>query len=247
MYDLGRLVTEAVDAENFQRIAMEQDLEHADGIAGDLGAGGVLEERLPHFVGDARLGQFGLATPHRADLGDGVDTGRHLIDELELFPQQVGRGEAALIVSRGCQARPADHIAHRIHVVQLGAVLIIDGQLTAAVGLQADILETKAVGVAGTTVGPQEGVSTQLLAGLEVHDHAGLVALDAIVFLVVTHQHAVVAQVVGQRVGNLVIQEGQQTITRIDQVDLDAKAGEDRGVLGADDTGAVDDQRARRV
>ena len=207
VHDLGCLITEAVDAEDFQRVAMEQDLEHADGVAGDLGACGVLEEGLPHFVGNARFGQFALATPHRADLGDGVDAGRHLIDELELLAQQIGRGEAALIIGSRGQARPADDIAHGIDVVQLGAVLIIDRQLTTAIGLQTDVLEAEAVGVAGAPIGPQEGVRTQLLAGLEVHDHTGLIALDALVFLIVAHQHAVVAQVVGQRVGNLVVQE----------------------------------------
>ena len=56
---------EAVDAQQRQRLAMKQQLEHAHRLAGDLCPGQVLEHRLADFVGHLVVGQLPLGLADR--------------------------------------------------------------------------------------------------------------------------------------------------------------------------------------
>ncbi len=67
------------------------------------------------------------------------------------------------------------------------------------------------------------------------------------VILAVADQHAAVAQVVAQSVDDLVVEELQQLVARVDQVHLDAQVAEHRSVFAADDAGAVNRDGARRI
>ncbi len=67
-------------AEHFQRFAVEQNLQHADPFTGYLRTGHALEECLADFVGHLGLSQFVLVLADRADLGNGVDPGWHVVD-----------------------------------------------------------------------------------------------------------------------------------------------------------------------
>ncbi len=58
--------------------------------------------------------------------------------------------------------------------------------------------------------------------------------------LVVPNHHALVAQVVAEGIGDLVVEEGQQPVAGVDQIDLHIEIGEDRRILAADHPGAVD-------
>ena len=60
---------------------MEQDLQHPHRLEGNLRPRHALEECLAHFVGNLRLGQLTLVLADRADLRNGVDARRHVIDE----------------------------------------------------------------------------------------------------------------------------------------------------------------------
>ena len=126
MHNLGGLVAEAVDAENLEALAVEEDLEHTYGIASDLCPCGVLEEGLCHFVRHLGGGQLAFGLAHRADLGNGVDAGRHVIDEAEVFIEQVVACVAALVVGGTGKARPADYVAYRIDMRDGGAVVVVD-------------------------------------------------------------------------------------------------------------------------
>ncbi|CUS14460.1 unnamed protein product [Tuber aestivum] len=79
VHDLRRLVAEAMHAEDFQGFTVEQDLQHALRLTGDLRTRHALEECLAHFVRHFGLGQFVLVLADRADLGNGVDPGRHVV------------------------------------------------------------------------------------------------------------------------------------------------------------------------
>ncbi|MCY1346150.1 hypothetical protein D9M69_322290 [compost metagenome] len=227
---------------------MEQDLQHAHRLAGDLCAGHALEEGLAHFVGDLRLGELALVLADGADLRNGVDAGRHVIDEAPaVVLHRAASSRTALVGGGAGQARPADHITSGEDVADFGAVVLVDVDLATAVDLDADVLQAELVGVAGTAVAPQQAVGLDLLAGLEVQDHPVLQALDALVLLVVTDQHVVVAQVIAQGVGNLVVEEAEQLVAVVDQIHQHAQAAEDGGVFGPDHTGSVDDDPARRV
>ena len=80
-----------------------------------------------------------------------------------------------------------------------------------------------------------------------MHVHAGIVGLDALVFFAVADQHPALAQVIGERVDDFVVEEGEQLVPGVDQVHLDAQAAEDRRVLAADHPGPVDRDAARRL
>ncbi|MNM94455.1 hypothetical protein D3C81_1068590 [compost metagenome] len=227
---------------------MEQDLQHADPLVGDLRARHALEERLAHFVGHLRRGQLLLGLADRADFRKRVDAGRHVIDEAPaVVLDDIARRRTPLVVRRTGQARPADHIARRIDVGNRGAVVLVHLDLPTAVDLDADVLQAQAIGVAGAAVTPQQRIRLDLLARLQVQDHAVFQAFDAVVFLVVTDQHVVVAQVIAQRIGNLVVEEAEQLVAGIDQVYQHAEAAEDRRIFAADHPGSVDDQPARSV
>ena len=80
MDDFHGLVTEAVNPQHFQRFPVEQDLQHAHPLAGDLRPRQILEKRLAHFVGHAGLGELLFGAAHGADAGNGIDTGGHVGD-----------------------------------------------------------------------------------------------------------------------------------------------------------------------
>src|SRR5690606_30944467 len=243
------LVTEAVDAQHLQRLAMEQDLQHAHRFATDLRPGGVLEERLTHFVGNPLRSQLTLGLAQRTDLRNGVDTGGHVIDETPaVVLDDIARSRTPLVEGRTGQARPADHITRCVDVGHLGAIMLIHRQLASTVGLQTNILQTDAVGITGTTVAPEKGVGLDLLPRLQVQHHtAVLKPLDLLVLLVVTDQRHVGAQMVTERIGDLVIEEAQQPVAVVDEVDLHPQTTEDGGVFTTDHSRTVDDQRPRRV
>src|SRR5690606_1692078 len=249
MYDLRRLVTEAVNTQHLQRLAVEQDLQHPDRFATDLCPRGVLEERLANLVGNLVGGQLPLGLAQRTDLRNGVDTSGDVVHETPaVVLDDITGHRTPLVKRRTGQARPADHIASRIDIGDLGAIMLVHRQLTPTIGFQPDVLQAQAVGVAGTPVAPQQRIGLDLLAGLEIQHYAAVLEpLDLLVLFVVADQRHVVAQVIAQRVGNLVIQETQQPITVVNQVDLDSQSTEDRRILATDHPGAIDDQRARRV
>ena len=70
--------------------------------------------------------------------------------------------------------------------------------------------------------------------------HIALARFERLELLVVANDAALLAQVIGQRFRDLVVEEGQQAVVGIDQRHLGAEVDEDRCVLAADHTGAVD-------
>lgn len=145
------------------------------------------------------------------------------------------------------QARPTDHVAGTIDVRHAGAIVLVDFDLAAAVDLHADIFQAQGIGVTGTAVAPEQGVGLDLLARLEVQDHAVVAAFDALVVFVVAHGDVVVAEVIAQGLGDFRVEEAQQLAAVVHQFHQHTQAAEDRGVLATDHAGAVDDQLARGV
>src|SRR5436190_19817337 len=75
--------------------------------------------------------------------------------------------------------------------------------------------------------------------------HAVVMAFGLLEFFAVPDQHAPFAQMIGQRIGDLVIEKLQQLIPRVDQVDFDPQVAKYRGVLATDHAGAVNRNRLR--
>jgi hypothetical protein len=116
--DLRRLFAKAVDAQDLHGLAMEQQLQHAHGVAGDLRAGDGLELRLGDLVGDLLGGQFALGAADRADLGHRVDAGREFVDQgpVALAVGNMGADEAALIITGAGQRRRPGDVADGVDV-----------------------------------------------------------------------------------------------------------------------------------
>ena len=55
---------------------------------------------------------------------------------------------------------------------------------------------------------------------------------------------AAVPEVIGERIGHLLIEKRQQTVAGVDQIDLDVQAAENRRILAADDACAIDNDVA---
>lgn len=145
------------------------------------------------------------------------------------------------------QARPTNHVTGTVDVRHARAVVLVDFDLAAAVDLHADVFQAQGVGVAGTTVAPEQGIGLDLLAGLEVQDHAIVDAFDAVVVFVVAHGDVVVAEVIAQGLGDFRVQEAQQLAAVIHQLHQHTQAAEDRGVFATDHASAVDDELTRGV
>ena len=128
----------------------------------------------------------------------------------------------------------------------LVAIAVIDLELPAAVGLDADRFQAQVVGVARAAVGPQQDVGLELLAALEVQDHAVVGPFDLLVLLAVADQRAFLAEVIAQGVADLVVEKLQQLVARVDQVQLAAQVAEHRGIFAADDARPVDRDRPGR-
>ncbi len=119
--------------------------------------------------------------------------------------------------------------------------------LPALVGLDADLLESEVLGRALSPGRVQDRLARDALAALEHDQRAALVALDGLDRLAQAEHHAEVAQRELQRAHDLGVAERQQLAARVDDRDLGADGGEDRGVFDADHTGADDHERLRDV
>jgi len=237
-----------VNAQHFKGFTVEQDFQHALGLAGNLCTRHALEKRLAHFVRHLGLGQLLLVLADRADLRNGVDAGRHVIDEAPAAViNDAARCRTPLVVGGTGQAWPADYITCGKNVRHGGAVVFINRDLATAIGLDADVFQTQQIGVAGTAIAPEQGVGLDLLAGLEMQDHAVFDAFYPLVLFVVAHGDVVVAEVVAQRLRDLGIEEAQQLLAVIHQLNQHPQTTEDRRVFAADHACPVNNQLTRGV
>ena len=79
-----------------------------------------------------------------------------------------------------------------------------------------------------------------------MQQHAIRQSFNLLVIFVVADHHALVAQVVAQGVGDLIIKERQQLGAAVDQIHLAAHVAEDTGVFAADHPGAANGDRTGR-
>src|SRR5690606_14223167 len=100
---------------------MEQDLQHTHRLTADLRPRHALEESLAYLVGHLFAGQLALGLTQGTDLGNGVDAGRHVIDEAPaVILDDIARCRAALVEGRASQARPADYVPGCINIGYVG-------------------------------------------------------------------------------------------------------------------------------
>ena len=208
---------------------MEQQLQHAHRVAGYLGPRQAAEQRPSDFVGHLLGRELPLGTPHRADFRAGVDARRDVLDEPPLGGaiQNVLAGEAPLLVAGAGQPRWPDDVSRRIDVRQWGLQPLVDFHLAPVIDGDTDGFQAHVLRVAGTPVGPQQHVGLELLAGPAMQHHPVARWLDPLVLLLVTQNHTLTAQVVAQRIRDLVVEEGEEPVPGIDEINFQVQVGED--------------------
>ena len=102
--------------------------------------------------------------------------------------------------------------------------------------------------IAGAADRIQQSAAGDSLLAFQVGDHAAIGQLfHAFHFFVQAHGHAAVAQVIAERLDDLLVGKLQQLGPLFDQRDAHAERGEHAGVLDADDAAAHHDQRLGQV
>ena len=95
---LAGALADDVHAQQFARLAMENQLEPAGGIAANLAARGLSIVGQAHFVRRVLLGQLFFGLPDERNLGDGVNAvGVGSAVGFDLEPEGARRGDAALL------------------------------------------------------------------------------------------------------------------------------------------------------
>ena len=177
---------------------------------------------MPHLVRHLARGQFAFGGAKGADFRQGVDAGGNVFHQplLACAVERMRSGKPALVVSRAGKAGVAHHVADRVDMRLRGLVGRIDHDRAARVALNAERFEPDGVRVAGAPLRPQQHIALDDLVRLEVHAHAGIVGLDALVLLAMAYQNTALAQVIGERVDDFVVEESKQLVPVIDQVRL---------------------------
>ena len=119
------------------------------------------------------------------------------------------------------QSWHANHIAHSVNVRLRSLKMLIDFKLPAMVRFHTDVFQSQAFGVTGSTVGPQKDVALQLLARLQMHHHMVIKCLQLLKRFTVTHAHACVSHVIGQRITDFVVEEFEHLGACIHQIEFD--------------------------
>ena len=246
---LAGALADNVHAQHLAGVAMEDELEPAGGIAANLAARHLAIVGHAHFVGNVLVGQllFGLAD--EADLGNGVDAvGIEAgVGGGGVVVEGARGGDASLLHRDRGQRGKADHVADGEDVLDLGLVVLVDGDAAAVVGLQAGGGQVQVVDVALAAHGVEQRVAGDLLVALQVGHHGARRQLFHALHLFAQAQgHAGVAQVVAERLDDLLVGKLQQPVALFDQRDAHAEDGEHAGVFDADDAAADHDQRARQ-
>ncbi len=247
--DLGGRFADHVHAEQLARFAMEQQLEHARCVAGDLAAGDLAEAGDADFVRHALGGELLLVLADHRDFGNREQAVRHVLARLELAAQHVAGGPAALLHRRAGQCGEADHVAHRVDVRHVGLKMFVALEPAAVVGLQAGAVELQSGSVSPTrpTLNSTVSPSSRLPLSSSTATQARLRLADIDDAFAQPEDHAQRAGVVQQRVDDFVVAEFEQLRAAVDDGHLHAERGEHDGVFEADHAAADDDHRPRHV
>ena len=107
------------------RVAVEQQLEHAGVVAGDLAAGDFAVAGDADFVRHAFGGQLFFVLADRRDFGNREQAVGHVARRLERLAHHVADGPPALFHRRAGERGKADHVAHRVDVRHVGLEVFV--------------------------------------------------------------------------------------------------------------------------
>ena len=103
-----------------------------------------------------------------------------------------------------------------------GLIVLVDVDLAAVIGLDADRFHAQVLGIAGAAVGPQQDVGLDLLAALQLQRSPRCRRPSTRSYSSLCRSSTpLLAEVVAERVDDLLVQERQQLVARVDQIDLE--------------------------
>ena len=85
--------------------------------------------------------------------------------------------------------------------------MLIDCQLTPAVGFESNLVEPQTRRIATAAIAPEKRIGTYLLTGLQFDGDTMRIAGDRFVVFVMANFYSVITQVIAQRIGDFIIKE----------------------------------------
>ena len=163
-------------------------------------------------------------------------------------PQGVAHRAPTLLHGAGGEGRRADHVAHRVEVVDARAAELVDREVAALGGRQAGGLHVQTLQAGRTAQRDEHLVAAQPLAALERGDDVARPVPGQLGCAVARDEAAACGlEVADEAVGQLGIEEAQGPRAAVDHGHLDAQGLEDARELRGDHAAAEDDERPRQV
>src|SRR5690606_2093939 len=154
--------------------------------------------------------------------------------------ENVLHGVRALHVGGARERRRPHDVADGINVREGRLIVAVHRDVAARIRGEAHGLQPETIGVAGAPVRPEEHVRLDLAPRLEVQYDVALARLQVLNLLVVPNHAPLLAQVVRERFRDLIVQERQQAIVRVDEGDLRTEVDENGRILAPDHACALD-------
>jgi hypothetical protein len=200
---------------------------------------------IPADPGAVRRGLQAGRPPTSGRLGRAG--GNDLVGELPAGTEhRVLRGDASLVAGAGHQHADAVHVAGGEHVRQAAAQIPADLDVPAGGG-DAHSVGAELLGVAGPADGEEHRRDLELgllAAGAILHGDASWGAVEPFDQRCGQHADTAAAEGIGQRGGDVLVRVRDKAGRRLDEGDLGAEVGQDRGELAAG-IGATDHRHRR--
>lgn len=153
-----------VDTQNAVGLLVRDHLDHTLGISVGAGTGVGGEGEGTNVVGDARLLDLLLRLAAPGDLGVGVDNGGDdVVVDVAVTAVHVLNSSDTLLLGLVGQHGTVGDITNAANVGDGGAELRVDGDATALVDLDANVLETETLSVGLATNGDEDNIGIQLI------------------------------------------------------------------------------------
>lgn len=152
-----------VDTENTVGLGVSEELDHTVRVGVGLCSRVGREGEGTDLVLDTGLLELGLVLADPGNLGVCVHDGRNgaVVDVAVVLCDEFDGGDGLLLGLVGKHGTECD-VSDDTNVGDLGAVLLVDDNAAAVVGLETDVLQTKTGGVGTATDGDEDDVCLEL-------------------------------------------------------------------------------------
>src|ERR1017187_4519883 len=234
---LACFLADDVYAEDRVAGAMEDQLEPPCGVATNLATRNLAIISHAHLVWHILFRELFLRLADKADLRNRINPIRieARVRQNRLVSERPRRRNPPLLHRHRSQRREPDHIAGREHIRHLRTEVLIHRNPAAPIRLYPDRSQIQLIDVALAPDRIQQCVALHLLLALEICDHGAVRhLLHRLHLFIQTHRHARIAQVIAQRLDDLLVGKLQQPGPPLDQRHPHAERGKHARILDAD-------------